>query len=129
MRVWGIALIWLGMANTANCSTITLLCHGTMTANGKQVPINGETAVIDIENRFFKPPFYSGFPLTRVGENDLSFGSELATVSTWGSLDRVSGKLEMNVMTPQDRKALQAGGAAHFMVWLSAKCVPAQRMF
>jgi hypothetical protein len=94
-----------------------------------QVGIGRETAILDIENGSLKPPMYSAFPLIRVGDNDVSFGSELPTLSTWGNLDRVSGSLSMNVMRPSERKSLQAGGTAHFLAWMSAKCAPAQRMF
>jgi hypothetical protein len=119
----------LGLAGTANAAPVTLICTGSMTANGQQMTITRETAIVDLEKRSFKPPLYSEFPLTRVGESDLSFGSELPTLSTWGSLDRVSGSLAMNVMKPSERKTLQAGGTAHFLVWMSAKCAPAPRMF
>jgi hypothetical protein len=44
-----------------------------MTADGKQIPINGETAILDLEKRSFKPPMYQEFPLTRVGESDVSW--------------------------------------------------------
>jgi hypothetical protein len=64
-----------------HANPVTLICHGSLTAGGKQVNIRGETAILDLENRSFKPPMYSAFPLTRVGENDLSFGSELPNLS------------------------------------------------
>ena len=117
------------LAGTVHAAPLTLICNGSLTADGKQIPINGETAIVDLENRTFKPPMYQEFPLTRVGESDLSFGSELPTLSTWGSLDRVSGSLSMNVLRPDERKKLQAGGSAHFLAWMSGKCAPAQRMF
>lgn len=129
MRIALVFAVCMGFTGTAYAAPVTLLCNGSLTADGKQIPISGETAIIDLEKRTFKPPMYSEFPLTRVGENDLSFGSELPTLSTWGSLDRVSGSLAMNVMRPDARKALQAGGTVNFLAWMSGKCVPAQRMF
>jgi len=96
---------------------------------GKTMEVGGDTAILDMENRSFKPPMYPEFPLIRVGETDLSFGSKLPNLSTWGNLDRVSGTLNMNVMTPSERKALQAGGTVHFLAWMDAKCAPAQKMF
>jgi hypothetical protein len=129
MRLGAVFVACLGLAETAHASPVTLICNGSLTADGKQIPISGETAILDLEKRSFKPPLYPEFPLIRVGESDLSFGSELPNLSTWGNLDRVSGSLSMNVMRPNERKSLQAGGTAHFLAWMSAKCAPAQRMF
>ena len=100
-----------------------------MTADGNQIPINGETAILDIENNSFKPPMYTEHPLIRIEANNISFGFESDKYSTSGSLDRVSGSLAMTVMKPEERKKLKAGGSAHFLVWMSGKCVPALRMF
>jgi hypothetical protein len=129
MRIAAYFLICLGLAGTAHANPVTLICNGHLTMDGKQMDIGGETAILDLEKRSFKPPMYPEFPLIRVGDSDLSFGSELPNLSTWGNLDRVSGNLSMNVMRPSERKALQAGGTAHFLAWISAKCAPAQRMF
>jgi hypothetical protein len=122
-------IIGIGLIGAAHANPVTLICNGHLTMDGKQVDIGGETAILDLEKRSFKPPLYHEFPLIRVGESDLSFGSELPNLSTWGNLDRVSGNLSMNVMRPGERKTLQAGGTAHFLAWISAKCAPAQRMF
>jgi hypothetical protein len=35
----------------------------------------------------------------------------------------------MNVMRPNERKNLQAGGTVHFLAWMTARCALAQRMF
>jgi hypothetical protein len=114
---------------TAQAAPITLICNGSLTLDGKQSAIDRETAILDIEKQTFKPPLYPVFSLTRVADNDIDFGYESATNSTWGSLDRVSGSLSMNVMSPDDRKKLQAGGSARFLAWMTAKCAPAQRLF
>ena len=100
-----------------------------MTLDNTQQPIERETAILDIPNRTFKPPLYPEFPLIRVRETDATFGSELPSLSTWGSIDRISGSLTMNVMRPDERKSLQLGGTVRFLAWMTAKCVPAQRMF
>ncbi|PSO19135.1 hypothetical protein [Bradyrhizobium sp. MOS003] len=122
-------MVCLSICGAAQAQPITLICNGNLNADGKQVNISGESAIVDLEKLTFKPPLYSEFPITRVAENDLSFGSELPSLSTWGSLDRVSGTLTMNVLRPDERKKLQAGGSAHFLTWMSAKCAPAKRMF
>jgi hypothetical protein len=119
----------LALTGTADANPVTLICNGHLTLDGKQIDVGGETAILDIEKRSFKPPLYPEFSLIRLGESDLTFGNEAATLSTWGDLDRVSGSLSMSVMRPSERKALQAGGSAHFLAWMSAKCLPAQRMF
>ena len=129
MRIGAVLVACIGVAGPAHANPVTLICNGNLTLDGKQMNIGGETAILDLEKRSFKPPMYPEFPLIGVGESDLSFGSELPHLSTWGNLDRVSGTLSMNVMRPSERKNLQAGGSAHFLAWMSAKCAPAQRMF
>jgi hypothetical protein len=118
-----------GLAGAAHAGPVTLVCTGSLTLDGNESKIDRETAILDLENRSFKPPLYPAFPLTRVGETDLTFGTESANLSSWGSLDRVSGALSMNVMRPSERKKLQAGEATKFLAWMTAKCAPAQRMF
>jgi hypothetical protein len=129
MRIGAILVACLALAGSAHAAPVTLICNGSLTADGKTMNIGGETAILDLEKRTFRPPLYPEFPLIRVGESDLSFGSELPSLSTWGGLDRVSGSLSMNVMRPNERKSLQAGGTAHFLAFMSAKCAPAHRIF
>ena len=129
MRIAIILITGLGLAGSAQAAPLTLLCSGSLTLDGKESKIDRETAILDLDGRSFKPPLYPEFPVTRIGESDLSFGSELPNLSTWGTLDRVSGSLSMNVMKPSERKSLQAGKGAKFLAWMTAKCVPAQRMF
>lgn len=129
MRIVVFLIMSIGVIGAAHANPVTLICNGHITMDGKQADIDGETAILDFEKRSFKPPMYQEFPITRVGDSDLSFASELPNLSTWGNLDRVSGNLSMNVMRPIERKNLQAGGSAHFLVWMSAKCSPAQKMF
>lgn len=115
--------------SAALAAPITLICTGTLVAGGQTTQIAGETAILDLQTNTFKPPMYNAFPLSRVADNSLSFGSESGTLSVWGSLDRVSGSLSMNVLEPKERHKLQAGTSAHFLAWMTAKCAPAQRMF
>jgi hypothetical protein len=121
--------IALGFAGTAHATPVTLICYGKLIKGGYTMKVGGETAILDMEARTFKPPMYPEFPLTRTSETDLFFGSELPNLSTWGNLDRVSGTLTMNVMIPSERRNLQAGTTAHWLDWLDAKCAPAQKMF
>jgi hypothetical protein len=123
-----VCLAFVG-AGSVHANPVTLVCKGTLNLDGKPADIDGETAILDLERRSFKPPLYVHFPLLRVDETDVTFGSELPTLSTWGSLDRISGTLSMNVMKPNERQSLRAGRAAHFIASMSAKCTPAQRMF
>jgi hypothetical protein len=129
MRIAVILIAGLGLAGSAQAAPMTLLCTGSLTLEGTQSKIDRETAILDLEKRSFKPPLYPEFPVTRISESDVSFGSELPNLSTLGNLDRISGSLSMNVMRPSDRKTLQAGGTAKFLAWMTAKCAPAQRMF
>lgn len=129
MRRGLILVALLSFGADASAGPVTLLCDGSLNLEGKPVPVRGETAILDLEQRTFKPPLYAEYPLLRVGEADVSFGIELPAVSISGALDRVSGSLSMNVLAPSERKKLQDGGSAKFIAWMTAKCVPAKRMF
>jgi hypothetical protein len=131
MRITAVLVTFLGLAGSAHASPVTLICTGSITAEGKQATIDRETAILDLEKPSFKPPNYPELPVTQISESSVSFGIEQPHLSTWGSLDRVSGSLSMSVMKPSERRALQAGEKAHghFLVWMTAKCAPARRMF
>ena len=131
MRILAFFALSLGLTISVAAAPVTLVCSGSLTLeNNPPAKIDRETAILDIERRTFRPPMYpSEFPLIRIEESIVSFGSELPNVSTWGSLDRVSGTLAMNTMKPSERKTLKAGGTAKSLAWMTAKCVPAQRMF
>jgi hypothetical protein len=82
MRIVAYILACFGFLEGAYAKPVTLICNGSLTVDGKQVNVGGETAILDLEKQSFKPPLYPEFPLIRISENDLSFGSELQTVST-----------------------------------------------
>ena len=129
MRATVFLISLLGFIGSAHGAPITLICNGSLTLDGKQSDIVRETAIVDMDRRMLKPPLYPEFPITAVKENDITFGSEMTNLSASGGLDRVSGTLYFNAMLPAERKNLQAGGTFKFIAWMSAKCVPAQRMF
>ncbi|MCX7310320.1 MAG: hypothetical protein NTV56_00985 [Alphaproteobacteria bacterium] len=129
MRVLAVVFMVAGWAGIALAAPLTLVCTGTLTLGNDTTPFDRESAIVDLERRTIKPPLYPEFSITIVKENDITFGNELTSLSTWGGLDRVSGKLTLNVLRPADRKSLMTGGSVHFLALMEAKCVPAQRMF
>ena len=125
------ALGFLLLPSAALCQQpVTLACKGTLTAEGKESPFSESGAVLNLERQTFRAPVYGlEYPLIRVDDTSISFGSESADHSTAGSLDRISGKLSMTVMHPAERKKMMGGQAAKVSVILSALCAPAQRLF
>lgn len=113
----------------AVAAPITLICTGTLGFPGNSSTINSETAILDLDANTFKPPLYSAYSLIKVSDTEVTFGLDNPTRSIWGSLDRVSGSLVMNVMTPEDRRHIQSGLGGKMMAWIEAKCAPAKRMF
>jgi hypothetical protein len=109
MRTGLVFLTCLSLVGTAHAAPVTLICNGSLTADGKTTNISAETAIVDLEKNTFKPPLYPEFPLIRVGESDLSFASELPTLSTWEGLDRVSW-LFPGVSIPRDLVANSCSG-------------------
>ena len=69
----GAIVICLALSGTAHAKPITLICNGSMTADGKQINVSSETAILDLDKQSFKPPLYPvDYPLTRIAENDVS---------------------------------------------------------
>jgi hypothetical protein len=61
MRIAPYFIICIGLAGTAHANPVTLICNGHLTMDGKQVAIGGETAILDLEKRSFKPPCTQNF--------------------------------------------------------------------
>ena len=129
MRIAIVAAL-VAIVGPAYAAPLSLICSGTLELrDNKKIPFDRETVTVDLEARTIKPPFYPAFPITIVRENSITFGSELPTISTWGGLDRVSGKMSLNALPPADRKTLMSGGTVFFHALMDAQCVPARRMF
>ena len=105
MRIIACFTAFVIAAGSAQAAPITLICNGSITLQGHgTAPIESETSTLDYDKRVIKPPLYSAFPITRVDESSVVFGSETAELSTFGNLDRVSGSLTMNAMRPSERQ-------------------------
>jgi hypothetical protein len=115
---------------SAQAAQVVLVCNGSLNfPDNAPMTINGDSAMIDFDAGTFKPPIYSPYQITKVTDTDVNFGLETSTTSIFGTIDRISGNLSMNVMKPEDRKRIMAGHSAKMLAWMSAKCVPAKRMF
>jgi hypothetical protein len=125
-----VAVACLFFSTSLEASPILLICSGDLNYPGNRTdPIASETAILDIGEGTFKPPLYSAYSLLKVKDAEVTFGYETTDTSIWGSLDRVSGSLSMTVMRPAEREKLLAGGSAHILAVMTAKCAPAKRMF
>lgn len=129
MRIGVLLVAYFVLAGAAHAGPIMLSCTGSFFHLGKSMELDRQTAMLDLENRSFEPPLYGALALTQIGEAAVSFAKETSDVSIQGRLDRVSGALSLNTMIPSERKKLEAGEGYTILNWMSAKCVPAQRMF
>ena len=120
-------LVIIGWATSAQGSPLTLQCTGTLTLEGNETEINGDSAILDLENRAFKPPLYSAFPVTGMDDNEIIFGSELSNFSSWGRLDRIGQSNDER----DDTKRTQSAHCRRLpeIPRLDARCAPARRMF
>jgi hypothetical protein len=116
--------------SVANAGPVPLACRGDITVYGQgNVKIDETGSVLDLEKGIFTAPVYGTFPITRIDDTTIVFGSETPTNSTLGNLDRISGNLTMTLMPPADRKKLTSGQPAHVTAYVDAKCSPAKKMF
>lgn len=114
----------------AYAEPVPLLCWGDITVYGHEKASLAETgAALDLEGGTFLAPVYGTFRIIRVDDASISFGGETPTVSTFGTLDRVSGALSMNLMPPAERKKLQNGQTVHFTAYVDAKCMRSKKKF
>jgi hypothetical protein len=123
----------LNSATLAQANQIALLCSGVFSMPGRQdIKIQRQTATLDLDTKTFTPPLYPALPILTEKETEFTFGSESPSRSTWGRLDRISGDMNVMVLTPPDRQKLklgEAGTSVQPLSTLSATCAPAQRMF
>lgn len=114
----------------AAANKVALICHGDITIyDHGTVKLNDTGSVLDLDNQTFTAPAYGTFPITRMEEASISFGSETPTNSTSGDLDRISGALTMMLMPPVEREKLKAGKPFHLTAYVDAKCLPSKKMF
>lgn len=131
--IWGCGLCLI-LATAYSCKAkadpMPLVCRGDLTIIGHGTSRLGDTgAVLDLDRRTFTAPFYGTFPLIRVDDSSISFGDEKADVSTYGNLDRISGKMSMNLMPLAERRKVLAGQGARFTAFIEAMCIPAKKLF
>jgi hypothetical protein len=130
MKIQLAIAILIFLAPAAEAAPITLGCRGSLNfPDNNSMTFDGDSAIIDLDAGTFKPPHYQVYSITRVNNTQVSFGFESSTASIFGTIDRISGNLSMNVMKPEDRKKLMAGGSVKMLSWLTAKCMPAKQMF
>lgn len=121
----------LSAASPAHAKDVFLVCDGKISIPSKPDTMFGPTgASINIEDGTFTAPLISGpYGILRASQTDFSFGSETSNISSYGTLDRVSGALMLNQMTPRDRKILSGGSSVTVKLSLTGTCAVAGRMF
>lgn len=122
--------ILIFLPSPTEAAPITLACKGSLNfPENNPMAIDGDSAIIDFDAGTFKPPLYQAYSITKVNDTQVTFGFESSTRSIFGTIDRISGNLSMNIMKPEDRKRLAAGGSLKMLSWMTAKCMPAKQMF
>jgi hypothetical protein len=92
---------------SAQAAQVVLVCNGNLNfPENAPMTINGDSAMIDFDAGTFKPPIYQPYQITKVTDTDVNFGLETSKTSIFGTIDRISGNLSMNVMKPEERKKI-----------------------
>jgi hypothetical protein len=84
------------VATPAQANTLTLICTGkTFTQNGGEIDMVPGTAVLDLDKLTFKPPWSSVVnSIHTVEESEIGFSVVNSMISSSGTLDRVTGRLD-----------------------------------
>jgi hypothetical protein len=109
----------------ASAAPMSLVCSGDVTifgqGNQEKMKIDAAGSALDLEKGTFTAPFYGTVPITRANDTMIVFGSDSPTTSAFGTLDRISGNLNMTLMSQVERKKLINGQSAHATSHLDAK--------
>jgi hypothetical protein len=130
MKIIGISAMVILSYTAASAEPIALVCNGNTHVFGTgNIPITASGALLDLEQKLFTAPVYGTYSIVRADETTVAFSGDNGKASTTGSIDRMSGKLNMSVMTTEERKKMSAGQPAKMVSVVEAQCAITKRLF
>lgn len=69
------------------------------------------------------------FPIVKVNEAMLWFEADTNEAYTTGTLDRLSGKISLVSMTPEEKRKMYAGQSSHLDWSMAGRCTPGGQLF
>jgi hypothetical protein len=112
-------------------NAIDLSCRGVMhtyAMEKKQGTVDPGAAVVDLEKKRIATPVGS-FRITRILEESITFDDPTSNLKVFGTLDRVSGAMNVFWRTPEQEAQLQAHLSSVAEMYAELKCSAAKRLF
>lgn len=130
MRTSALVILFALAMSPASAEPLPLVCTGEVNMFDQgTMKIDASGAMVDLDAGTFTAPVYGTYPIIRSEDTSIAFGADNEKVSTYGSLDRISGKLTMSLMTPAARRAVSMGKSIKMISYVEARCTPARKMF
>ncbi|MCW2082708.1 UNVERIFIED_ORG: hypothetical protein M2193_004883 [Bradyrhizobium japonicum] len=87
-------------------------------------------ALLDLDGRrFVVPVLQRALPIVKVNETMLWFETDTNEAYTTGTLDRLSGKISLVSMTPEEKRKMYAGKSSHLDWTMGGRCAPGGQLF
>jgi hypothetical protein len=115
----------------APAEAIDLSCMGVMhtyAMKQKEGLVDPGAAVVDLEKTRIATPV-GNFRITRILEESITFDDPTSKLLVFGTLDRVSGAMNVFWRTPDQEAKVQAGLPSSAEMYAELKCFAAKRLF
>lgn len=126
----GFAFLWLAMS-IVPAEAIDLSCKGVMhtfAMETKQGTVDPGAAVVDLDRKTIATPV-GNFRITRILDESITFDDPTSKLLVFGTLDRVSGAMNVFWRTAAQEAKVRAGLSSTAEMYADLKCSAAKRLF
>jgi hypothetical protein len=130
-RTWLVASLALSAGSThAYADAVSLSCSGSLHNYVAllETALGPSAATLDIDKKAFLTPV-GNFHITKVEENSINFDEPADALKVFGSLDRVTGEVNVFWRTAAEDEKMKLRIPHKVQVHVNLKCVVAKRMF
>jgi hypothetical protein len=100
----------------------------TFAMETKQHPVDPGAAVVDLEKKRIATPV-GNFRITRILDESITFDDPTSNLLVFGTLDRVSGAMNVFWRTAAQEAKVQSGLPSAAQMYAELKCSAAKRLF
>lgn len=125
-----LALLFTVLSSSALAQPVSLVCSVSISAQGVTTEPSLSGARLDLEGRrFVVPSLQRTLPIVKVNEAMLWFETDTNEAYITGTLDRLSGKISVVSMTPEEKRKMYAGQSSRLDWSMAGRCAPGGQLF
>jgi hypothetical protein len=126
---FAVALLGALITHAAQAQVISLACEGMVHqfAPERTSAKTYGAAIVDIDRKVLTTPM-GKFEIYQAGDTNISFGDHASLIVT-GSLDRMTGRMNIYWRTVAENQKMIAGQKAQMMMQVEMTCVPNKPLF